>query len=73
MKVLLLFPKLESRNVRSFMYPTTTLCEVNLFVGPVAESIEQKLTANLVPAHLEIINESYMHSVPKGSETHFKV
>ena len=25
------------------------------------------------PTHLEIINESYMHNVPKGSETHFKV
>ncbi|ELU17016.1 hypothetical protein CAPTEDRAFT_118429, partial [Capitella teleta] len=25
------------------------------------------------PLHLEVINESYMHNVPKGSETHFKV
>ncbi len=23
--------------------------------------------------HLEVVNESYMHSVPRGSETHFKV
>lgn len=27
----------------------------------------------LKPTRLEIINESYMHNVPKGSETHFKV
>lgn len=26
----------------------------------------------LSPVHLEIVNESYMHNVPKGSETHFK-
>ena len=35
--------------------------------------IEQKLTAGLTPALLEVINESSMHSVPVGSETHFKV
>ncbi len=41
--------------------------------GPVAECMERKLTESFGPSHLEIINESYMHSVPKGSETHFKV
>src|SRR5207244_9086526 len=35
--------------------------------------IEAKLREKLTPAHLEVINESHMHSVPKGSETHFKV
>jgi BolA protein len=35
--------------------------------------IEEKLEAALDPSHLEVINESHMHSVPKGSETHFKV
>jgi stress-induced morphogen len=39
----------------------------------VQESLERKLNAALSPAHLEVINESHMHSVPKGSETHFKV
>lgn len=38
-----------------------------------SETIEQKLRAALEPAHLEVINESHMHNVPKGSETHFKV
>ena len=35
-------------------------------------SIEQKLLA-LEPKHLEVINESGMHNVAEGSETHFKV
>lgn len=39
----------------------------------IQERIESKLTETLAPEHLEVINESHMHSVPKGSETHFKV
>lgn len=39
----------------------------------VESSIREKLTEKLQPVHLNIINESYMHNVPKGSETHFKV
>jgi BolA protein len=35
--------------------------------------IETKLRDALDPSHLEVINESYMHNVPKGAETHFKV
>jgi BolA family transcriptional regulator, general stress-responsive regulator len=35
--------------------------------------IERKLAEALAPAHLEVINESHQHSVPPGSETHFKV
>lgn len=27
----------------------------------------------LQPVHLEVVNESHTHSVPKNSETHFKV
>ena len=42
-------------------------------VGPVSQSIHGKLSAKFSPLHLEIINESYMHNVPRGSETHFKV
>jgi BolA protein len=37
------------------------------------ERIETKLLAKLEPSHLEVHNESHMHNVPKGSETHFKV
>lgn len=43
------------------------------FLKPVETSMRTKLEKNLTPFHLEIINESYMHNVPKGSETHFKV
>jgi BolA protein len=35
--------------------------------------IERKLMDALKPSHLEVINESYMHNVPRGSESHFKV
>jgi len=36
-------------------------------------SIEAKLQQNFSPTHLEVVNESHMHSVPPNSETHFKV
>jgi stress-induced morphogen len=39
----------------------------------VHETIEKKLGEALHPVHLEVVNESGMHSVPPGSETHFKV
>jgi len=35
--------------------------------------IEKKLRDNLSPSFLEVINESNMHNVPSGSESHFKV
>jgi BolA protein len=37
------------------------------------QRIEDKLTAGLSPLHLEVIDESHMHSVPEGAESHFKV
>ncbi|MEQ8505832.1 MAG: BolA family protein [Rhodospirillales bacterium] len=39
----------------------------------VQRSIESKLAENLTPDHLEVVNESHMHAVPPGSESHFKV
>ncbi len=39
----------------------------------IEERIVNKLTAGFPPAYLRVFNESYMHSVPAGSETHFKV
>ena len=39
----------------------------------VQRSIERKIGASLTPSHLEVINESHMHSVPPGSESHFKL
>jgi BolA-like protein 1 len=37
------------------------------------ERIQTKLSAGLQPVHLDVENESRMHNVPPGSETHFKV
>ena len=35
--------------------------------------ITEVLESALSPTHLEVINESDRHNVPKGSESHFKV
>jgi BolA protein len=35
--------------------------------------IEQKLRAQFAPLHLEVDNESHMHDMPEGSESHFRV
>ncbi|XP_077431920.1 bolA-like protein 1 [Vanacampus margaritifer] len=40
---------------------------------PVEGAITAKLTAALHPEHLEVRNESHMHAVPPGSESHFRV
>lgn len=37
------------------------------------QDIEGLLRGAFAVSHLEVINESHMHSVPPGSETHFKV
>ncbi|MGD9662191.1 MAG: BolA family protein [Porticoccaceae bacterium] len=39
----------------------------------IAKTIEAKLRESFQPLHLEVVNESYMHNVPPGSESHFKV
>lgn len=40
---------------------------------PIEAQIRAKLNSRFQPTHLEVINESHMHSVPRGSESHFKV
>ncbi len=35
--------------------------------------IEKKLQAELDPIHLEVVNETHMHNVPKDADSHFKV
>ncbi len=37
------------------------------------QTITSKLEKALSPEHLKVINESHMHNVPEGSESHFKV
>jgi BolA protein len=39
----------------------------------IQQQIEDKLGAQFAPLHLEVANESHMHSVPPGSESHFRV
>ena len=39
----------------------------------IQQQIERKLRERFTPVVLEVVNESSMHSVPAGSETHFKV
>ena len=35
--------------------------------------IEQKLQAVLAPLHLEVVDETHMHSVPEDAQSHYKV
>ncbi|MEJ1298364.1 MAG: BolA/IbaG family iron-sulfur metabolism protein [Candidatus Sedimenticola sp. (ex Thyasira tokunagai)] len=37
------------------------------------ETIEKAITDALQPQFLEVIDESHMHSVPEGAQSHFKV
>ena len=37
------------------------------------ETIETRLRDQLAPMHLEVVDESHMHAVPEGAESHFKV
>lgn len=42
-------------------------------MGPIEALITEKLVGQFSPEVLQVINESYMHAVPEGSESHFKV
>ena len=42
-------------------------------MGPVQQLISDKLQAEYQPDVLQLTNESFMHSVPEGSESHFKL
>lgn len=35
--------------------------------------IETKVRDALAPVHLEVVDESHMHSVPAGAESHFRL
>lgn len=39
----------------------------------IQQNITQKLNDAFSPEHLEVVNESFMHNVPEGSESHFKI
>jgi BolA-like protein 1 len=43
-------------------------------IGPLEQTIRDKLAAAFHPVvHLDVLNESHLHNVPRHSETHFKV
>ena len=39
----------------------------------IQQAIEDKLKVQFSPLHIEVVNESHMHNVPAGSESHFRV
>lgn len=39
----------------------------------IREQIETKIRAEFTPLYLAVVDESYRHNVPAGSESHFKV
>ncbi|WP_100643782.1 transcriptional regulator BolA [Alteromonas facilis] len=39
----------------------------------IQQQITDKLTNQLSPLFLDVVNESHQHNVPEGSESHFKV
>jgi len=41
--------------------------------GVISGRIESKVFDGLHPVHLEVNNESYMHNVPAGAESHFRL
>ncbi|XP_063995344.1 bolA-like protein DDB_G0274169 [Diachasmimorpha longicaudata] len=58
---------------RSTLLILRTLSKMTGVDKPIENAIRVKLEKGLSPSFLEIFNESYMHNVPEGSETHFKV
>ncbi|KAN0019220.1 hypothetical protein ACTFIU_002424 [Dictyostelium citrinum] len=61
---------IETSKVRYFSFGVNNNNNNN---EPIKNTIIEKLTNQLKPIHLDVVNESFMHSVPRGSETHFKV
>ena len=54
-------------------YTTCLMNHRKIHCMKVQENIEHRLGDSLTPLQLEVVNESFMHNVPAGSETHFKV
>ena len=42
-------------------------------MGPLETTITEKIKGQFNAEVLQVTNKSYMHSVPAGSESHFKV
>lgn len=50
-----------------------SLSKMNILANPTEVKMKNKLSSQLGTTYLNVINESHMHNVPKGAETHFKV
>ena len=63
------------QNIRHLIRPNLPSISrtMSTTVAPIEASIISKLTNTFTPSHLEVVNESFKHNVPKDSETHFKV
>jgi len=66
------FATTVARGIKRSIHATLKM-SIEADAGPIAIAITDSITESLQPVHLEVINESYMHNVPTGSETHFKV
>ena len=53
--------------------PAAGIADTGAVTATMADTIEAKVRKALAPSHLEVINESGNHNVPKGSESHFKL
>lgn len=68
-------PGAFGRAVREFLISLliSLLEQSGSATGVVEQVIRTKLTASFQPSYLAVVNESFKHSVPPGSETHFSV
>jgi BolA-like protein 1 len=68
-----MYSLLTTRAVRTFSRRQLSTMASADAKFPVTDAITRNLQTAFHPSHLEVINESRMHKVPKDSETHFKV
>jgi stress-induced morphogen len=62
------------RSIKRGLVLSSVRVPMNAFSSKSVENaIIKNLTEALRPTHLEVVNESYKHNVPKGAESHFKV
>lgn len=67
-------PATSSRRIGAQFIVAMSSSSSGVTVRDVAQEIQTILRSSLADvSHCEIVNESYMHSVPKGSQTHFKI
>lgn len=62
----LIFLKIGTKIITKVVFPVASTKSVE-------SSIRTKLQNHFHPKVLQVINESHMHHVPEGSESHFKV